>query len=42
VHAIFASARYLTPKVRSFIDVAVEAMNAFAPRSVQPLYTVRE
>ena len=26
VHAVFASARYLTPKVRSFIDLAVEAM----------------
>lgn len=24
VHAVFASARYLTPKVRSFIDLAVE------------------
>lgn len=26
VHAVFASARYLTPKVRGFIDLAVEAM----------------
>lgn len=26
VHAVFASARYLTPKVRAFIDLAVEAM----------------
>ncbi|MFO1303991.1 MAG: LysR family transcriptional regulator [Burkholderiales bacterium] len=26
VHAVFASARYLTPKVRTFIDLAVEAM----------------
>lgn len=26
VHAVFASARYLTPKVRSFIDLAVQAM----------------
>ncbi|WP_047396908.1 LysR family transcriptional regulator [Chitinibacter sp. ZOR0017] len=28
VHAVFASARYLTPKVRSFIDLALEAMPA--------------
>lgn len=28
VHAVFASARYLTPKVRGFIDLAVEAMAA--------------
>jgi len=28
VHAVFASARYLTPKVRAFIDLAVEAMQA--------------
>lgn len=28
VHAVFASARYLTPKVRAFIDLAVEAMRA--------------
>lgn len=28
VHAVFASARYLTPKVRTFIDLAVEAMAA--------------
>lgn len=27
VHAVFASARYLTPKVRGFIDLAVEAMD---------------
>jgi DNA-binding transcriptional LysR family regulator len=27
VHAVFASARYLTPKVRGFIDLAVEAMS---------------
>lgn len=26
VHAVFASARYLTPKVRAFIDLASEAM----------------
>jgi DNA-binding transcriptional LysR family regulator len=26
VHAVFASARYLTPKVRGFIDLAVDAM----------------
>lgn len=26
VHAVFASARYLTPKVRAFIDLAVQAM----------------
>jgi len=26
VHAVFASARYLTPKVRHFIDLAAEAM----------------
>lgn len=26
VHAVFASPRYLTPKVRSFIDMAVETM----------------
>lgn len=26
VHAVFASARYLTPKVRTFIDLAVEQM----------------
>ena len=24
VHAVFASARYLTPKVRAFIDLAVD------------------
>jgi LysR family transcriptional regulator for bpeEF and oprC len=28
VHAVFASARYLTPKVRAFIDLAVEAFAA--------------
>lgn len=28
VHAVFASARYLTPKVRSFIDLAVNAMKS--------------
>jgi LysR family transcriptional regulator for bpeEF and oprC len=28
VHAVFASARYLTPKVRAFIDLAAEAMQA--------------
>lgn len=28
VHAVFASARYLTPKVRAFIDMAVEAFGA--------------
>lgn len=28
VHAVFASARYLTPKVRAFVNVAVEAMRA--------------
>jgi DNA-binding transcriptional LysR family regulator len=27
VHAVFASARYLTPKVRGFIDLAVEAFD---------------
>ncbi len=26
IHAVFASARYLTPKVRGFIDLALEAM----------------
>jgi DNA-binding transcriptional LysR family regulator len=31
VHAVFASARYLTPKVRSFIDLAVEAMKSSEP-----------
>ncbi|MBK8069562.1 MAG: LysR family transcriptional regulator [Rhodanobacteraceae bacterium] len=30
VHAVFASARYLTPKVRGFIDLAVEAMQALS------------
>ena len=30
VHAVFASARYLTPKVRGFIDLAVDAMHAGA------------
>lgn len=28
VHAVFASARYLTPKVRAFIDIAVENMRS--------------
>lgn len=28
VHAVFASARYLTPKVRAFIDLAIERMDA--------------
>lgn len=28
VHAVFASARYLTPKVREFIDLAVDAMQS--------------
>jgi DNA-binding transcriptional LysR family regulator len=33
VHAVFASARYLTPKVRAFIDLVVEAMRGDgAPR----------
>jgi DNA-binding transcriptional LysR family regulator len=27
IHAVFASARYLTPKVRGFIDLAVDAMH---------------
>jgi DNA-binding transcriptional LysR family regulator len=31
VHAVFASARYLTPKVRGFIDLAVEAMRSATP-----------
>lgn len=30
IHAVFASARYLTPKVRCFIDVALEAMQGDA------------
>lgn len=30
VHAVFASARYLTPKVRSFIDLAVDTMKSQA------------
>jgi DNA-binding transcriptional LysR family regulator len=30
VHAVFASARFLTPKVRGFIDLAVQAMQAQA------------
>jgi DNA-binding transcriptional LysR family regulator len=33
VHAVFASARYLTPKVRAFIDLAVEAGGAAGPAS---------
>lgn len=28
VHAVFASARYLTPKVRAFIDLALASMGA--------------
>jgi len=28
VNAVFASARYLTPKVRAFIDLAAQAMTA--------------
>ena len=28
VHAVFASARYLTPKVRGFIDLAVDAVQS--------------
>jgi DNA-binding transcriptional LysR family regulator len=32
VHTVFASARYLTPKVRAFIDLAVERMHTdFTP-----------
>ncbi len=31
VHAVFASARYLTPKVRGFIDLAVEALRGVHP-----------
>jgi hypothetical protein len=27
VHAVFASARYLTPKVRGFIELAAEAFD---------------
>lgn len=30
VHAVFASARYLTPKVRAFIDLAAENFRPFA------------
>jgi LysR family transcriptional regulator, regulator for bpeEF and oprC len=30
VHAVFASARYLTPKVRAFIDIAVDNFRAAA------------
>lgn len=37
VHAVFASARYLTPKVRSFIDLAV---NSFAGASKNALTTI--
>lgn len=33
VHAVFASARYLTPKVRAFIDVAAGALGAERPDS---------
>ena len=36
VHAVFASARYLTPKVRAFIDVAVEAMRGSADQTSLP------
>lgn len=37
VHAVFASARYLTPKVRGFIDLAVEAMCVAGPNeNAQP------
>ncbi|QGU33528.1 LysR family transcriptional regulator [Thermochromatium tepidum] len=32
IHAVFASARYLTPKVRAFIDLAVDAMRAGVDR----------
>jgi DNA-binding transcriptional LysR family regulator len=35
VHAVFASARYLTPKVRGFIDLAVDAMHPGAHQSAQ-------
>lgn len=28
VHAVFASARYLTPKVRAFIDLAAQSFQA--------------
>lgn len=31
VHALFASSRYLTPKVRAFVDLAVEAMADASP-----------
>lgn len=31
VHAVFASARYLTPKVRSFIDLAADTMQSPQP-----------
>jgi DNA-binding transcriptional LysR family regulator len=34
VHAVFASARYLTPKVRAFIDLAAAAMSDKRPRGV--------
>jgi LysR family transcriptional regulator, regulator for bpeEF and oprC len=37
VHAVFASARYLTPKVRSFIDLAVESFADVPGTSKQPL-----
>ncbi|HND79827.1 MAG TPA: LysR family transcriptional regulator [Accumulibacter sp.] len=33
VHAVFASARYLTPKVRAFIDLSVEAMRTSRTKS---------
>lgn len=32
VHAVFASARFLSPKVRAFVDLACEAMRAAAER----------
>ena len=33
IHAVFASARYLTPKVRGFIDLAVDAVHRGVPPS---------
>jgi len=30
VHAVFASARYLTPKVRAFIDLAAQNFRPLA------------
>lgn len=35
VNAVFASARYLTPKVRAFIDLAVEAMQEATQRATE-------